>query len=466
MKKENPRPDYYPVYKDIAELAVEDSPEGKPGKDLPVTDKFNAFDTMTPGSIDSALMFDADSLVGISCESDLSAFQAHILLIKNSFEGHAFLTFNKSPLRILNEGIYSTEFKQDSLIGNFFEQIDYYLTGLRNGWKMILDNEKVFRGYQPDLSLNDLCFEELMYYSLANQLFRFPVSYFANFDIFRFSNSCSKNLAIARKWFNLIMKGESALKDYLYVENINKKYSEIFEDQLRMLDLKQNVLMRYDLKLFFAHDMGIRNEKELEDRMSDYITENRTGKSGNFRNQLNGNNSFLNQNNITTSVLEKKIKLLYRSVSMNCREANDNPGCEIKYPELFRSYYEKEKINREIVFDTPRSIMKYLRLLQILSVMLVYRKIKGLAVYEGYHSYPDASRDEILSETDFSSVSNELDTMVALARINSRSDAKFNYISDEFMIETHRKYLQKQVEFIDQEILKIQEDIRNILKSK
>jgi hypothetical protein len=34
------------------------------------------------------------------------------------------------------------------------------------------------------------------------------------------------------------------------------------------------------------------------------------------------------------------------------------------------------------------------------------------------------------------------------------------------MIGTHREYLQKQVEFIDKEILKIQEDIRNILTSK
>jgi len=98
--------------------------------------------------------------------------------------------------------------------------------------------------------------------------------------------------------------------------------------------------------------------------------------------------------------------------------------------------------------------------------MLVYRKSHGLPAYEGLHSYPDASRDELLSEADLVSVSNELDTMVAFARINSRADTKFNYISDEFMIETHREYLQKQVEFIDKEILKIQEDISNILKSK
>ncbi len=443
-----------------------DSPEGNPENDPPVTYNCTAEDVKIPGSNDSALMFDADSLVGISCESNLSAFQTHILLLKNAFEGHAFLTFNKSPLRIFHEGIYGTKYKTESLTGSFFEQIDYYLTGLRNGWKMILENEKAFRDYQPGKSLHDLCFEELMYYSLSNQLFRLPLSFFANFDIFRFSNSCSKNLAIARNWFNLIMKGESALKDYLFVENINKTYAEIFENDLRVVDMKQNVLIRFDQKLYFAHCLDIRNEEELENRMSEFIAESRGGKSQSFQNQFNGNNRDLQEKNKTVSGLEGKIKLLYRAVSMNCREANDNPGCESKYPELFKAYYEKERIHREIVYNIPRSIMKYLRLLQILSEILAYRKTQGLPVYEGSHSYPDTSPDELLSEADFASVSDELEAIVAFAWINSRTDAKFNYISDEFMIKTHRKYIKNQVDLLDKEILKIQEDIRNILKSK
>ncbi len=466
MKNKNPLPDYYPAYKDIAELAMTGSPEDYPENRQPDNENFNTHEIRITPDIESALMFDTEELMVVAFQSNLSAFQAHILLLKNTFEGHAFLAFNKSPIRIFSEGIYNTNCKTESLIGSFFEQIDYYLDGLRNGWKMILENEEAFRGYQPDKSLKDLCFEELLYESLSDQLFRFPVSFFADYDIFRFRNSCSKNLTIARNRFNLIMKGESAFKDFLYVENINKTYSEIFDDQLRVLDFKQNVLLRYDLKLFFAHNLDIRNEEELETRMYEYITENRAGKSRISLRRANNNNMYSQGKNKTASGFELKTRSLYRSASINCREANDNPECESRYPELFRSYHEKEKVNREIVYDTPGALLKYLRMLHILSEITVYRKTHGLPVYEGSHSYPDATCDEPLSEADFATVINEMENMVAFARINNRIDAKSDYISDEFMIKTHRDYLQKQVEFIDQEILNIQEDIRNILKSK
>ena len=85
MKKIKNSVDYYPVYKDLAEITYNKSAGNNPELMLRDPDKADINGNSGSGTSGSAIMPDAESLVRICRESGFSASQTHIMLLKNLF---------------------------------------------------------------------------------------------------------------------------------------------------------------------------------------------------------------------------------------------------------------------------------------------------------------------------------------------------------------------------------------------
>ncbi len=87
MSKKN-LTDYYPVYKDL---------DGTPA------------------------MFNAEDLIDKAEKCGLNTFQTAVLLVKNAFEGHIFLTYQIRPDQLFSEGTILFKTKPEYLLLNFYE---------------------------------------------------------------------------------------------------------------------------------------------------------------------------------------------------------------------------------------------------------------------------------------------------------------------------------------------------------
>jgi hypothetical protein len=73
---------------------------------------------------------------------------------------------------------------------------------------------------------------------------------------------------------------------------------------------------------------------------------------------------------------------------------------------------------------------------------------------------------EVLSKDDLRLLRRNLDARLAAFRLKSLTDYKMKFIVDDDLMDIHNHFLQKQIDFIDQQIIQIQSDIIEVLKMK
>jgi hypothetical protein len=449
---------YYPLYKDISDLIERNTIQKADGV---VINRSSDSPEMRPGdpiSAGSPVMLNAEGVVALYINCEFSLLQTVILLLKNTFEGHVYLNYNIRPEQFPDQDLFKLHDDPESVLTGFYEQLDLYREGLESAWNKLKEH---------DPSISEVCFESLMYNILSDQLIRFPVALCSSCDILQFKGLSLKSRQSFRNRLLLTTLGGGALSEFIRIENVNTLYTEKFKDLLEQLQLKEDVLNHYNRKLVLAFDPDITNEDELDACLYKHLVESKIYDYSNKQKLV-----LVSDPDSPDTVDEmfwnrERVKHFYRLISKNCAEVHTNPDSETSFPELHQVFLDANRIYNEPVSDCSDALLQQMRLALLFSQVINFRKSRGLAPVTGLQVELTKERKDIyLSEKDVQMIRRKMESRISAYKTGSYTDYKMKYVVNDEMKDIHRIYLKKHVDFIDQQIEKLQIEIKNVLKLK
>jgi hypothetical protein len=340
---------------------------------------------------------------------------------------------------------------------SFYKDLDHYKPGLNLIWKIL--HEKV-----P--GLGGINFDLIIHTIIVNHLIRMPVSLFSLYDIRSFSDTLSVNQQAMDQRFELVLFGENALGEYEFIRRVNFLYKEKYKELVHQLGIKEGVFSHYQRKLELALYPNIRTEKELDDLMYKKLVEEQIYKnSPDSLKWWHGDNGNTETSNKMIRFVNKT-KSLYRAVSKNCSEIHSTTYGIIRYPELNDIFLKANSIYNESVSTLSESLLQYLRMMLLLSEVVIFRKTGGFPLSDNLQLISDFNGKEMLSKDDIKSLNKNMDSTLAAYKLQCFTDYKLKFVMDDDFTTMHNHFLQKQMDFIDEQIIQIQKDIKEVLRMK
>jgi hypothetical protein len=366
-----------------------------------------------------------------------------------------------SPNELLANGTYLVDLSQVtsiSLVFDFFSLLDLYHEGLKSSWKQL----QTRYGFS-----HNICFDSLLCFILAHQLFKFPVSELQCYDVHDFLDLSENQQRSFRRQYDLCLVILQFLGECHLVDTVNKRYSDRFRDLVLKIQSREEILSQLIAKLQMANDPAIRSEKDLERKFFDLLVvekmkrdQARLGISFNqFRSDTGGDPSH--------NRAMYRLKQLYRAISKNCHEVHSlNEGDDV-YSDLNDLFIEASQLYNEIRSNESDYVIHYYCLLHILNKAILYRMKNGLQV-----SFIDFTGLQERQSTQ--KVTTELIQQTSLHLSNRalgiRSEAflgfKIKNICNEDLAILHGDYLVKQCAFLDHLIKEKLEQIKICLYDK
>lgn len=457
MSKKN-LSDYYPVYKDIIDQ-LNSLPEGHQLKyPMQKSDKQVEQEDQDPDSCELPAMLNAMELSELACRSGFTAFQTVVLLLKNTFEGHVYISYNIRPEQLFRQGTLLFQPRPKFLIHSFYKQLSQYREGLAQNWEIIRKEHK---------DIADINFEDLLIGLIINHIIRFPVSLFSSFDISKIKAIQVQNKQILNKRFDMVLIGEYVQCELDFMKRVNRIYTGKFKEFAQQLRIKEEIYTHFQRKMVLALYPNIHTEEELDELMYKKLIEEKL--KSNPENQEIFKLSTPENSEASGGVQEirNKIKVLYRLVSKNCLEVHTSTEYEKKYPELTRMFLQANEIYNEANMLLADAWLNYMCMVVLFSKLVIYRKSKGLAVSDSTQFLSDfTSRGISISDEDLKLLRRTLDDKLVSFRLKNFVDFRMKFAMEDEFTEIHKHFIQKQIDFIEDETLQLQLDINNVLKNK
>lgn len=439
-------PDYYPVFLDLREMAILNGNE----KDL----ENSAAADLNPDQ----KMLNAETLTEIALESGFSTFQTFLLLVKNAFEGDVYLNHQIKPDQLIKTGTILLYSKPELLIPNFYEHILEYKGGLLHIWSILLQKEPHLEEVDLDLVIHGI---------LINHIIRFPVSMFASYDFSSLLFQTEPTANEKKQRFSFGLLGEQLLGQFRLIELVNMYYADKFKAFSQEYKLKEDMFTYYQKRLVLALSSGITSELELDEQMYKNLVEEKLRLTHLHKVVEAPPGSHKAEKSYSQVRIKNRTKALYRLISKNCMEIHVSKENENGFPGLNQVFLHANVIYNEPVTTVHQTFLQYLRLLLLLSQVIVHRKLNNLPVGEHLQLISDFSGKEVLVfKDDLGSLSKNAEEQLMEYRAKNQTEYKMKFIVDEEFTEIHKHYLQKQLDFIDEQIEQIQKDIRKILQIK
>lgn len=449
--------DYYPVYLDVSELI--NNRQISPPFENPFFETANSTDNPDPGQVKegSFPLYQGKMLLDLALKSGLSAYQTIILLTKNTFEEHVFLKYNIRPDQLFSQGTVLFQGKPESLILNFYENIAQHEPVLNQIWTNLKER-------YPDLA--DINFELVIHSLIIHHTIRFPVSINSSAHTRSYTDQILMNQQAMGQRLNLVLLNERYIAELLFIENVNDIYARIYKDCLTQLRMKEDVLFHYQKKLVLSNSQDINTIKELDDLMYTKLLEEKMS-----RNSLKAGRDFSIMNPYNEPLIDKlrireKIKFLYRSISKNCSEVHSAADPDNSLNELTEIFLAANAIYLQPVTTLSEALLQYMKMVILLSKAVIFRKTHGMIITGDPKLLSRIGCTEVISLNDLKLLKKELDAEMVKCRLRSLTDFKIKFIIDEDLVRLHNHFLQKQLEYIDQQIVQIQFNINEILKMK
>ena len=434
--------DYYPVYKDLSDRINVNLSGHKP-------------ETAESLSAGSPMMLNAEELTEFALKYNFSPFQTLFLLLKNAFEGHVFLTFEIRPEQLFSHGTLLFRTKPESMILSFYKDLEKYKPGLNQIWKILQGKVDGLSGLSFDLMIHTL---------IVNHLIRLPVSLFSLYDIRSFRESVVTSQLAMDQHFSLALLGESALSEHEFIRRVNFIYTEKFKDFVQQLTIKEEVFTHYQRKLALCLYSSLQTEEELDEMMYKKMVEEQVNRKWERPEKSEPENKFNPVTPDTMLWFVNKIKALYRSVSKNCMEVHSSTDGENSYPELSNIFLEANLIYCHPASNLSESLIQYMRMILLLSEVVIIRKTKGYALPDNLQLISDLIGKEVLSKDELMSLQRNTDIILADYRQECFTNYKMKFVMDDDFTILHNHFLQKQLDFIDQQIIQIKKEIKEVLK--
>ena len=447
--------DYYPVFKDLSD-SIEKMPSDKkpkvPGLETELLSNNQNQESRLPA------MLNAEQLASLSLNCGFSTFQTVILLIKNAFEGHVYMNYQIRPEGLFNHGTTLFQAKPELMILGFYEHFDQYKSGLiQIAGRLISETDESAK----------INIETLIYTLLVNHVIRFPVSIFSSYDFRSFSESLNANQKILEQQFGLALLSESSVGEFEYIERVNQIYAEKFKEFGHQLTIKEDMFSHYQKRLALALYPNINTEEELDELMYRKLIEDK------LKLNIQGLTGFSpveparSETSSAIQSLRNKTKVLYRFVSKNCFEVHTTAANEDSFPELNQFFLTANSSYTEQAALLSEGLLQNMRMTLLFSKVLIFRKSQGFVTTDFVNLLSSNSLDDELYLIDnIKLLRRDMDARLVAFRMKSFTDYKIKFVMDDDLMEIHEHFLQKQMDFIDQQILQIQKDIRDILMSK
>jgi hypothetical protein len=397
-------------------------------------------------------MFNAEDLIDQAEKRGLNTFQIAILLVKNAFEGHIFLTYQIRPDQLFSEGTILFNTKPEYLLLNFYENFAQYMPGL-------MQSELYLTSRRDDLA--EISFEKLTQHIVVSQIIRFPVAIFSSFDIKTLKVLPVLSQKAMDQRFALVLLCERYLGEFTIAEQTNQKYFDKFFELGQQLRLKEEVLSHYQKKFLLAP--FVISEHDLDELMYQKLIEEKMNNSSQYMENLRRINHENTESSPSQLQVKEKIKLLYRAISKNCIEVHTSTDSEKNFAELNEIFQEANTIYNEPVGLFHEYMLNYMRLMLLLGKLLVFRKSSDFEINGGFQLI---GKEILLSKEDLKLLGAHLDEQLINYRIRNFTEYKLKFVIDDELTEIHSHFLKQQIEYIDNQILQIQNDIKEILKIK
>jgi len=437
--------DYYPVYKDISDLL-----KNKPSEFFSASPIVGDQPPET-GSSASPSIFNANELADLAMKCGFSAFQTIILLIKNAFEGHVFMTYNIRPDQLFCQGTIMFQHKPELMLLNFYKNIALYEPGLNEIWNALTENNTNLNGIRSEL---------LIHFLLINHIIRFPVSFISSCDIKLFKGSFLMNEQAIRQRVDLTIMGEQALGEFEFIGRVNLLYYDKFKEFVQQLRIKEDVFSHYQRKLVLALFPDIDTEEELDELMYKKLLEEKMNRTSQNLSKVHLGDANTTEALFTKLKIREKTKAIYRSVSKNCYEVHTVVDSENSFPVLTEIFLQANSIYIE------PSLLQYMKMVLLLSKAVIYRKNNGLNIAENFQFLSDITWKEVVSKDDLKLIRRNLDEKLAEYRLRSQTEYKKKFILEEDLTDIHNHFLQKQMDYMDHQIAETKNDIKEVLKLK
>jgi hypothetical protein len=436
--------DYYPVFKDLSDQINTSTADLKT-------------QTCDSKSEELPVMLNAEELTDLSLKYRFTPFQTVILLLKNAFEGHVFLTWGLRPDELFEKGTLLFRSKPESMVPGFFSDFEKYKPGLNQIWSVLQEKVQGLGGINFDLMIHTI---------LVNNLLRLPVSLVSHYDIRSFSDTLPVNKQAMDQHLDMVLLGENALGEHEFIQRVNSIYEEKYREFVHQLTIKEGVFSHYQRKLALALYPDIKTEEELDDLMYKKLIEEQIGKNSRYDILSGPENQIPADSSKPILRLVNKTKNLYRLISKNCSEIHTADDGEDSFPELNSVFMKANSIYNERVSDISEVLLQNMRMVLLLSNVVIFRKTNGLTLGENLQLISDFNSKEVMSTDDLKSARKNIDANLVSYRMKSYTDYKIKFVFDNDFTDIHNHFLQKQLDYIDQQIIQIQKDITEVLKLK
>jgi uncharacterized phage infection (PIP) family protein YhgE len=173
------------------------------------------------------------------------------------------------------------------------------------------------------------------------------------------------------------------------------------------------------------------------------------------------------QTEAAVSQLNSKTKVLYRYISKNCHEVHNGMEEGCSFPELNTLFIEATIIYSEPVSTISDSFLHYISMSFLLSKVVTLRKNTKLEITESHRLISEIlGTNFVLSKENINLIRRGLAARMSEYRLKCFTDYKAKFVTNDNLTEIHRHFLNKQLNFIDQQIIKIQNDIKDVLNMK
>ncbi len=403
----------------------------------------------------------ADELISLASEKQLNELQTLAMLIKNAFEGHLCHLNGVCIGQLSRHGTFiidvETYNSYKEMACEFMENIYQYTEGIESAWIKITSTPD--KDQTPD-------FESMLNFILVNQLFRLPVTYLGNFEVEKFRRISSKQKEQFGLQYFLFQNLLRSFTKQVYFEAINEKYSKQFKDILNRIRAKQNVLMQLHVKLEYASDPSIKNEKELDEKYFEFINFNKR-ESGNWGDIFaKSNPNAAKELQCYIQMFTTLVRRLYRLISKNCREVHTQLDGGQKFTELNELFYKASIIYNEPPIHPGKYMMQYLSLILILAQVINTRKLNGLPLFFSDYSIFGLESNAELKMDELRTCLAHLTQNLNMLEFSDRINYKAKYINDDEIADIHRNYLKLHLDHIEQMIAEVVNGINAEMKKK
>ena len=129
-------------------------------------------------------------------------------------------------------------------------------------------------------------------------------------------------------------------------------------------------------------------------------------------------------------------------------------------------FLKANSIYNEHVCDVSEALLNNMRMLLVFSEVVIFRKNKELEIADNHQLLSDFNGKEPMSKDDYKTLRRNLDSNLVACRMKFFTDYKTKFVMDDDLTDIHKHFLQKQLDFIEEQIIQIQRDIKEVFRLK